>query len=873
VIVVFACTAEEIIRTFRRLRTTSSEPVSPVSEPSNRLSRACRHWWSILALLLVLWLPRAARAETWGQYLIVIDDSGSMDVSDPERRVVLASLALVEALGDADQVMIVGLNELARGTSTPKFASPRELLRDRDGTEGKRELDDPRFDAMTRHHGATPCKEALAKAKTILESAAGSGTPQTLLLLTDGACTDPVEPAETWLNGLTSHAEGRFRFVLLSKPDRGQAVDAELVRYATATGWTGQAKIGFDVRSLLQAFADVLSFSRGLRFDDGGRVGLSRSFAGAREVRVLAISASGQAPIHLESTEHGMDRIIEPLKGGPTFHSTEYGWSLRGAKTDAHWLPITVESTDTDVEVLVIPSYGELRVEAVIAPCGEFDGKEGRPEEPPLPWNRERAVRAGQPACAWARLIGDTGNTIHPVDSFPFTLTLCEDQACKTSTAMAPGSEGSFNAQLGIFAKGRHERWFRASGGSLARPITTSRGFQSMAFGIADVREVGSDEVLEKLDLGVLPQPGAPMGLALEIAGSFPAGSEADVACEIAEGSPDCFECTVQPTSVVLQDPFRLDVHARAGVLCPALHETDGEATISGTLWVRPKAGSDGKPSELPAWQMPITAKLQYAVIEPQKVSAVAGEDSEHTLTMPAPVGGDGVTLELAIEVKDALPDGLVIETVHDERLYQAKTGETVEVLLRVSSPDCCETGDYAATLVARQGETEVRVPVTVTIEKPSFWTCPGKQIAMGLAGLAALGFLIWLVRGFTSPAKFADGAVLVRGESHEALAKVVDGDEDWRLVRSLETTKRGFYKPATIHFGGSQAALPSLRGMPDDARIEARPHGNATLVVAAEGIEQFKESTGWQLVGVGQHPLGSSIVLRRDDTYVQFRR
>lgn len=832
---------------------------------------------AILALLLVLWLPQSAHAETWGQYLIVIDDSGSMDESDPERRVMLASLALVEALGDADQVMIVGLNELALGESTgPKFVSPRELLRDRDGAEGKQGLAGARFDAMARHRGATPCKGALAQAKTILESVAGSGAPQTLLMLTDGECSEPVEPATTWLSGLTSHTEGRFRFVLLSKPGR-YTIDAQLVSYAAATGWTGDAKVGFDVRSLLRAFADVLSFSRGLRFDDGGRVGLARSFAGAREVRVLAISEAGQAPIHLAYTDDGMDSRAEPLVGGPTFHSSSYGWSLRAAKTDAHSLRMTVHSTDAGVEVLVIPSYGELRVEAVVAPCGEFDGEDGRPSAPPIPWTRERAVRAGQPACAWARLVGDTGNTIHPQDSFPFTLTLCEDQACTISTAMQPGFDGSFNAQLGVFAKGRHERWFRAASGSLARPVGTSRGFVSMAFGIADVHRVDASEPtpLDAVALGVFPQPGAATSLALELAGSFPAGAEAEVACEIAEDASDCFTCAVWPTSVALQDPFRIELRASASAICPALHESDGSASVPATLWIRPKPDSQGKPSEMPQWRMPITADLRYAVIEAQRVSARAGESSEVSVTIPAPVGGDGVGLDFTIEPAGELPEGLVLEPVRAHQVFEAGPGETATIALRVSSPDCCEAGDYPLVLIARAGAEgpAMRIPVTLTLTKPSFWVCPGKQIALGLAGLAALGFLIWLVRGFTSPAKFADAAVLVRAESHEALAKVVDGDEDWRLVRSLETSKRGFYKPATIHFGGSQAALPSLRGMSDDAKIEARSHGNATLVVSAEGIEQFKESTGWQLVPIGQHPLGSSIVLRRDDTYVQFRR
>lgn len=828
----------------------------------------------VLALLVVL-LPRSARAETWGQYLIVLDDSGSMDLSDPDRRVVLASLALVEALGDADQIMIVGLNELASGSvAGPQFMAPRELLRERDGSEGERELAGARFEAMARHQGATPCKAALARAKTILESVAGSGAPQTLLLLTDGACSEPVEAAETWLSGLTSHAEARFRFVLLSKPDRA-GIDAELLRYASATGWMGNATINFDVRSLLQAFADVLSFSRGLRFDDGGRGGLARSFAGAREVRVLAISETGVAPIRLAYADDLMDSRDEPLVGGPTFHSSSYGWSLRGAKTDAHSQRISVHSNDAGVEVLVVPSYGLLHVEAAIAPCGEFDGEQDRPSAPPLPWTRERAVRAGQPACAWARLVGDTGNTIHPQDSFPFELSLCEDQACTSATAMQPSSDGTFNAQLGVFAKGRHQRWFRAAKGSLARPVTTSRGFASMAFGVAEVRVQGQDAGIERLELGVLPQLGAIATTTLELSGSFPAGTAAEIACERGEGTPECFRCEVLDTHVALQDPFHVQLRTSATPLCPVLHESDGEAAIAATLIVRPSPGSDGKPSELPEHRVELRGELRYATVEAQSIAATAGEVTQVEIQIPAPVGGsDGTQIELAIEPGAGVPEGLVVETLEAVRLIEAEPGTRTPIQLRVDSPDCCDAGRYPFTLVVRDaGGATLRVPVELELAAAGFWTCPGKQIALGLAGLAALGFVVWLIRGFTSPAKFGDAAVLVRAESHEALAKVVDGDEDWRLVRSLEPTARGFYKPATIHFGGSSAALPSLRGLPDDARIEARPHGNATLIVEAEGIEQFKESTGWQLVPLGQHPVGSSLVLRREDTYVQFRR
>jgi hypothetical protein len=326
----------------------------------------------MLALLWLAW-PSAARAETWGQYLIVIDDSGSMDASDPDRLVMLASLAFVASLGDADQVMIAGLNELASSSSHDpnalRFVSPRELLAERDAAEGERTLAGPAMERMARHRGATPCKRALDRAAEILESVASAGAPQTLLMLTDGACSEPIEPAATWLAKLSSHGSherDRFRFALLSKTAAGERIDPVLVEYARATGWTADPNVSFDSRSLLRAFAEVLSFSRGLRYDDGGRIGQERSFAGVREVRVLAVSSDGRAPISLARVVEGEPE--QALTAGPTFKHASFGWSLRVAKAGAQAQAFSLRSPDPGVEVLVIPSYGSLAIEAAVGP-------------------------------------------------------------------------------------------------------------------------------------------------------------------------------------------------------------------------------------------------------------------------------------------------------------------------------------------------------------------------------------------------------------------------------------------------------------------------------------------------------------------------
>jgi hypothetical protein len=648
------------------------------------------------------------------------------------------------------------------------------------------------------------------------------------------------------------------------------------VAYATATGWAADPNISFDSRTLLRAFAEVLSFSRGLHYDGGGGAGLQRSFAGAREVRVLAVSTEGRSPISLafvDSSMASMDSREDPLTGGPTFKHDTYGWSLRVAKTGAHDLAFEVRSPAAGVELLIIPSYGALRIEAVVGPC------EGDP--PALPWTRERAVRSGQPACAWARLVGDSGATIHPNQSFGFELELCQDEACAAPSAMQPDQDGSFNAQLGVMPEGRSERWFRAHGGALASPLTAHRGVQAVAFGITSVARASEpDKPIDVLDLGVLPQA-LPQVITLEFSGSFPDGGEAEVACEVAgdagqsdllTGELACLHCVPTPSTVALQDPFTLQVEVQATGLCPMissqLGSQLGELPVALDLSITPNEAA----TKVGPRRVPIRALLRHAIIEPQIAEVTGGQAGEATLSFPAPVNA---TVELSLEPAGELPEDLSVALEQAQLRSTGEPGGRAQIEITLEAADCCTAGEYPFTLHVRDaaGGPALEIPVTVHVVAPSFWVCPGKTILKWSLVALGVGFLIWLIRGFVSPAKFADTAVLARAESHEGLSKLTEGDPDWRLVASLETTKRGFYKPATVHFGGPQAALPSLRELPADARVEARGHDNATLVVEAEGIETFKESSGWEPVPVGELPIGSSLVLRCDDTYLMFRR
>ncbi|MEM9073818.1 MAG: vWA domain-containing protein [Myxococcota bacterium] len=805
------------------------------------------------ALLFALFAVRTATAQqaSYGQYLVVLDDSGSMDQSDPRRLVVMASLALTAGLEDGDQVMLVGLNELAGGTVVgPEFHSPREILARRDAAEAALPLTSSRIRRLGTHDGQTPCRGALDHAQSILNAVASAGAPQTLLLLTDGACNGgSVEAPERWLSSLRSHRDGRFRFALLVRDGAGRP-DRRLQDYATRTGWNEDTSVAFDARALLRAFANVLSFSRGLRYDDGGRVGLARTFAGARNVRSLAISEGGISRIHLERFQ---DPRATPLEGGPTFRS-EQAWSLRVARGGPEQAPYAVRSSDAGVEVLVIPVYGRLRIEGVVAPCGS---------RPPLPWTSEWAVRAGQPACAYARLVGDAGDTIVPGQSFDFQMDLCADEECAEASAMQPDGDGTFNAVLGDLPLGRHERTFRAHEGALAFPVVERRGFAAVSFGVHHLaRAENPSTPVHSLDLGVLPRA-TPDEVSLVVTGSFPNGARGQVRCEITGAAAECLRCVPTESEVALQDRMTMQLEVEATPFCePA--STEGELPIAAQVTLAPVGGAA---QQLTPHVLPVRGTLRYAAATPVEVTVEGGSEATSEIEVPAPAA-----LLPVVAVLEEV-DGDLEVTIDDPGSIRAGENGRAALTLHAEAEECCSPKQYEARVRLSVGESVLHVPVVVTVTDPGFWVCPFRRILRWSIAAFALLFLIWLVRGFLSPAKFRDGALILYADSHERLLELREGDDGYRKLRRFVETKRGFRRNAGLYLGGPRAPLPSLKRMPADAFIEALAGGGTQLVVTGPGVERFSESKGWHELEAGTHTVSSKIQLRRDDTYLEFRR
>lgn len=810
----------------------------------------------VLPALILTFLSASAYAQTgqasYGQYLVVLDDSGSMDRSDPSRLVVMASMALAAVLEDGDQVMLVGLNELASGDiAGPAFRSPRELLPGRDGAAERQTLGGERPERIGTHDGGTPCGPALERARAILNAVANSGAPQTLLMLTDGACNGgTLPPTRSFLDDVSAHADGRFRFVLLTRAGPGRPT-RRLVEYAEATGWTSDPRVAFDARALTRAFADVLSFSRGLRYDDGGRIGLERTFAGARAVRVLGIRTAGDAAIALERVSGGESARID---GGPTFVSA-HGWSFRVAQLESADAPFAVRSATEGTEVLIVPVYGRLRIEAVVAPCGTA---------PPLPWTEERAVRAGQPACAWARLVGDRAETIVPGRSFEFRMETCEDDECASASAMQPGEDGSFHAQLGDLPAGRHTRTFRATDGALAEPVMEHRGFASVTFGVHRVTQRSDGSRVEVLDLGTLPVA-APEGIALVVEGSFPAESRARASCVVTTpgGVSECFRCAIDGEELALQDRLTLQLDARATTFCDAASAHGGRLPLAAEIRLEPVGAAA---NQLSPFVLPIRAQLVYAELRPAAIEVEGGSEASARLTVPGPAALQDVTGRVELDGPDVSPE------VHAGPL-RANAEGLAEIELHVAADECCSPGRYEGLLILSADGSEEHVPLVVTVTDPSFWVCPGRRILRWSLAVLGVLLLIWILRGIFGPARFRKGATLLYADSHDALLALREGDDGWRPLERFVQTKRRFRRAGTVFLGGPHAPLPSLRRMPPDGRIEARPGGGATLLVEGPGVERFTETGGWQELAPGTYPVPNKVLLKRADLYLEFRR
>lgn len=164
----------------------------------------------LLSGFAVLLLAGAAAGQTTAssveartaQFVLVLDDSGSMDRTDPDRLAVFAVRSLLSLLDDRDEVSIVRLN-------APKEEAPaiEPLGNNRANLLRRLNLGGELAAYLGEN---TTCRSALEVAKRLLEEAHRPNVAQVVLFLTDGKCTpaDQRPDAAAFLQGLASHGEG-----------------------------------------------------------------------------------------------------------------------------------------------------------------------------------------------------------------------------------------------------------------------------------------------------------------------------------------------------------------------------------------------------------------------------------------------------------------------------------------------------------------------------------------------------------------------------------------------------------------------------------------------------------------------------------------
>lgn len=382
----------------------------------------------------LLFLPSLASAQSdeeslppdHTQFLIVVDDSGSMKRTDPDRLAILSARSFIQLLSERDRIAVVGMNELAAGRSEPV----RALTRDDAGRWAEANLAPNSSPGLAAYRGQhTPCRSSLESASAILNGwhERDPLARQVLLFLTDGACdpsnTEDPRASGEWLRGLRSESAESTEFFFFLLRFEGNEYTATLEDYASQSG--GQV---FTIpaganrpRGILQSFANVFAGAQGYTTSLVG-VGLPRrSFARAEGIRVLALRRGGDtAPLEIVLRPDESSGDVAPPSAAPLIPTRSFrhaqgaefeyrAWTIR--PTGARF------SIDSPAgEAVLVPDYRRLRAELTIvgAECPEArDASLSNLEDVDI-------VTSGTVACINAALVSSEGH-LSPVDDLSFT--------------------------------------------------------------------------------------------------------------------------------------------------------------------------------------------------------------------------------------------------------------------------------------------------------------------------------------------------------------------------------------------------------------------------------------------------------------------
>ena len=474
---------------------------------------------SALAVLLLPYLSIAAEAQTGtssagaraAQFVFVIDDSGSMVATDPNRLSVFAVQALLSMLDGRDEVSIVRLNGAVEGEQPPPI---EPLSRNRKAMEELLDLGS-RLAAYSGQN--TTCRSALGQAKKLLEAAYRPGVAQAVFFLTDGECTpaaSEIPGPAGFLQGLRSHAEGIFQLYLIRF--RGESASPELMQLARMTGGDILETDSTDATRLLHAFATALSRSQGFEAEIiDPRAPNVAAHRGARRVRVLALAPGGGQNLGIQvlDREGRPHHSRQPRPGDHRFPGKQaYRFVAMDYKPTEEPVRIQVTGAGSGWKAVVLPEYRlSLRAGFLLGGCDEGAQRAGG------------VVEAGSKVCVVADLVNEQGATVAG------DLT---GQALQAALLVRPRGAADFGPPLpmepvGDKARFQLERKLEETGDWIYQPVL-SLGFTNRESGA--IRAIQKTFQITRTDISLKParlsfgtlRPGREAVQRFELAGSWP---------------------------------------------------------------------------------------------------------------------------------------------------------------------------------------------------------------------------------------------------------------------------------------------------------------------------------------------------------------
>ena len=656
----------------------------------------------ILAFLLLA-LPVSGQTARTAQFVFIVDDSKSMDETDPNRLAVFAVESLINMLDDRDEVSVVRLNGPRDGEPPPPI---EPLKSNRQQVLGLLDLD-----RKLASYGAdnTRCNSALEATKRLLNEAYREDVAQVVMFLTDGECTprgEETPDVEGFLRGLKSHENDLFQFYLLLF--KGAKSTLAMKTLATRTGGESFEVDSGDPTAILHPFAQALSRSQGYRaYLLSPRDQDLDAHRGAERVRLLAV-AQGQGPplvISLNGQRKKADSTgVHHYGQGEFFRFTALGY-----QPGAGPVVVTVEGAGDKWKVVAVPEYRlAVRMRFAQGTC-----------ERPGP--QVSAVDTGSSVCVLTELINGKGQVVGGEDVDVKLRIQRPNEAVRELTANPLADGARFGLPRSNLEKGDYE----------IKPVVTLNlppGDPIQIKGRTLTLNVSSQIITpepDRFDFGTL-QPGDGVLRLLKLTGAFsptPARLEWRdrgqlPACVTAEmgGVPEGKNQILR-----VHQPYNLAL--RVAPYCGPDPFQNAFDTVLRLIF------ENGRIVELP-----IKLALDYQIRIPNDLSVrvKAGETAEVPLQIKGNFHGEIPWRESVTLPKEA--EDLAVS-------FQDKP-----LRLRVAPDRCCAGGTYQAEArLAVPSMEPVLVPVRIEVEPAGLWACYGPRILIALAVLLILLLLLYI--------------------------------------------------------------------------------------------------------------------------------